>query len=153
MNPYYQNWNYGYTLGAATEASRGAYTTYGTQSGGANPANLATPSTIQVKTEPGLDMGWAQVKGTQASNPPKAQVFVTASPASVKSEMTLSTTARYLKCCWRKHKIFPNFSCSDWAQPPTIGHDKPQAIVNPTQVGFVFTWWEQGCILLRRRFF
>ena len=93
MNPYYQNWNYGYTLGAATEASRGAYTTYGTQGGcGANPANLATPCTTQVKTEPGLGMGWAHVKGTQAaSNPPKAPVLVTASPASVKSEMTLST--------------------------------------------------------------
>ena len=87
MNPYYADWNYGYTLGAATEASRGAYTTYGTQGGGgANPANLSTPFTTQVKTEPG--------KGN--SNPPKAQVFVPAFPALVKSEMTLST-ARYLK--------------------------------------------------------
>ena len=47
MNPYYQNWNYGYTLGAPTEASRGAYTVYGSQGGGgANPANLATPSCL-----------------------------------------------------------------------------------------------------------
>jgi len=116
MNPYYQNWNYGYTLGAATEASRGAYTTYGAQGGGgANPANLATPYTTQIKTEPGL--GWAQVKGTQASNPPpKAQVFVTSSPASVKSEMTVSSA-----------------NSSDWGQATAIGPNKPQAIVNPTQ--------------------
>ena len=109
MNPYYADWNYGYTLGAATEASRGAYTTYGTQGGGgANPANLATPCTTQVKTEPGLGMGWAQVKGTQAaSNPPKAQVFVTASPASVKSEMTLST-ARY----WNEAVLKKTSKCS-----------------------------------------
>ena len=93
MNPYYQNWNYGYTLGAATEASRGAYTTYGTQGGGgANPANLAIPCTTQVKTEPG--------KGN--SNPLKAQVFVTASPASVKSEMTLSTARCLIEVLLKK---------------------------------------------------
>ena len=126
MNPYYQNWNYGYTLGAPTEASRGAYTMYGAQ-GGANPANLATPTTTQVKTEPGQALGWAQVKGSQPTSPPKAQVFVTASSA-VKSEPT-STTAG-----------FTSSSC-DWSSntsSATIGPNKPQAIVNPTQVIFIY---------------
>jgi len=80
MNPYYPNWNYGYTLGAATEASRGAYTNtmYGAQ-GGANPANFATPTTIQhAKTESG-----------QVSSP-NAQMFVPAS-ASVNLDSTLGS--------------------------------------------------------------
>lgn len=124
MNPYYQNWNYGYTLGAPTEASRGAYTVYGTQSqGGANPANLATPTTTQIKTEPGQHSLWAQVKGNQPTSPLKAKVFVTASPASVKSEPSPSTT------------VFASpISTLDWtSKSPSIGPIKPQAIVNPTQ--------------------
>jgi len=125
MNPYYQNWNYGYTLGAPTEASRGAYTVYGTQAqGGANPANLATPTTTHVKTEPGQHSLWAQVKGNQPTSPPKAKVFVTASPASVKSEPTPSTTT-----------FATPIPTSDWSSKnPAIGPVKPQAIVNPTQV-------------------
>jgi len=122
MNPYYQNWNYGYTLGAPTEASRGAYTVYGAQTqGGANPANLATPgTTTHVQSEPGPAGGWAQVKGTQPSNPIKAQVFVTAGSTSVKSEY-LPTTAG-LK------------SSSNWnPTAAAIGPNKPQAIVNPSQ--------------------
>lgn len=89
MNPYYQNWNYGYTLGASTEKSRGAYTVqpplYNQQQGGANPANLRTPQTpiSQPKLEPGSIGGWAQVKREQPPAPPlKAQVFVTAGPTS-----------------------------------------------------------------------
>lgn len=118
MNPYYQNWNYGYTLGAPTEASRGAYTVYGTQGGGggANHANLATPTT----TTQGRASGWAQVKGTQPSNPPKAQVFVTASPtALIKSEPISSTTI----------KSEPVSSVAG----PSIGPTKPQAVVSPSQ--------------------
>eukprot|EP00092_Neocalanus_flemingeri_P046333 GFUD01052101.1.p1 GENE.GFUD01052101.1~~GFUD01052101.1.p1 ORF type:complete len:438 (+),score=109.97 GFUD01052101.1:63-1376(+) len=122
MNPYYHNWNYGYTLGAPTEASRGAYTVYSPH-GGANPANLATPSTTphthsttQIKTEPRAS--WAEVKGVQPTSPPKAQVFVT---ATVKTEPT-SSTASFTA------------STTDWRPNiPTIGPNKPQAIVNPTQ--------------------
>jgi len=130
MNPYYQNWNYGYTLGAATESSRGAYTVYGTQGGGgANPANLATPSS----TTQGKASGWAQVKGTQPANPPKAQVFVTASPSamSIKSEPVASTPIKS-----EPVSSPPGSSSarsSEWGTVPTIGPTKPQAVVSPSQ--------------------
>jgi len=125
MNPYYQNWNYGYTLGAATEASRGAYTVYGSQGGGgANHANLSTPTTAhhQVKSSE----GWAQVKGTQPTITPKAQVFVTAAPPiksepSVKSE-PVSTSAST-----------SSGRGGEWGHSPTIGPTKPQAVVSPSQ--------------------
>ena len=139
MNPYYQNWNYGYTLGAATESSRGAYTVYGgaggaknanTVYGGANHANLATPTTT---TTQGKVSGWAQVKGTQPANPPKAQVFVTAAPApaasAVKSEAIAPTTS--IKSEPASSTPGPS---SDWAQAPAIGPTKPQAVVSPSQV-------------------
>jgi len=136
MNPYYQNWNYGYTLGAATESSRGAYTVYGgaggaknanTVYGGANHANLATPTTT---TTQGKVSGWAQVKGTQPANPPKAQVFVTAAPSAsaVKSEAIASTTT--IKSEPASSTPGPS---SDWAQAPAIGPTKPQAVVSPSQ--------------------
>ena len=72
MNPYYQNWNYGYTLGASTDASRGAYTVYDSQ----QASNTSNQSTSSSKA------GWSQFKSTQSNTIPKAQVFVTASPSS-----------------------------------------------------------------------
>lgn len=62
MNPYYQNWNYGYTLGPPSEQTRGAYTTYGQQQ-------------QVVKQEPG---SWGQVKTDRSMPPPQAQQFVPA---------------------------------------------------------------------------
>ena len=59
MNPYYSNWNYGYTLAPSSEQSRGAYETYDTNSS-------------QIKTEPG-------------SVAPEKKKFVSASQ-SVKTE-------------------------------------------------------------------
>ena len=72
MNPYYANWSYGYTLHPSSEATRGAYQVQYGQS----PAN------------------WSQIKGSQQPAPtPKAQVFVTASPSTVKTEpVTTSAT-------------------------------------------------------------
>ena len=67
MNPYYANWSYGYTLHPSTEASRGAYQV---QYGG-----------------PGQPTNWSQIKDQSPPvPPPKAKVFITASPASVKTE-------------------------------------------------------------------
>ena len=70
MNPYhYSNWNYGYTLGPASEQSRGAYTVGAPSAvyGGRNPANLASLQSGQG--------GWAGIKATQPAQPtPKAQV-------------------------------------------------------------------------------
>lgn len=65
MNPYYANWSYGYTLHPSTDASRGAYQVqYGGQ-----PTN------------------WSQIKDQSPPvPPPKAKVFITAAPASVKTE-------------------------------------------------------------------
>ena len=73
MNPYYANWSYGYTLHPSTEASRGAYQVqYGAP---AQPTN------------------WSQIKDQSPPvPPPKAKVFITASPASVKTE-TLSVSS------------------------------------------------------------
>ena len=71
MNPYYANWSYGYTLHPSTDASRGAYQV---QYGG--PPVPAPPAT-----------NWSQIK--DQSPPvatPKAKVFVTACPTSVKTE-------------------------------------------------------------------
>ena len=73
MNPYYANWSYGYTLHPSTEASRGAYQV---QYGG-----------------PGQPTNWSQIKDQSPPvPPPKAKVFITASPASVKTE-TLSVSS------------------------------------------------------------
>ena len=74
MNPYFQNWNYGYTLGPpryvnvlvkqyynehntifVSEQTKGAYTTYEQQQGG---------SSGQVKQEPQQSWGQQQVKLT-----------------------------------------------------------------------------------------
>jgi len=67
MNPYYANWSYGYTLHPSTEASRGAYQV---QYGGAPTAS-----------------NWSQIKDqSPPAPPPKAKVFVTACPTSVKTE-------------------------------------------------------------------
>ena len=70
MNPYFQNWNYGYTLGPPrygnvqverwdktngefpSEQTKGAYTTYEQQQGGSG----------QVKQEPQQSWGQQQVK-------------------------------------------------------------------------------------------
>ena len=67
MNPYYANWSYGYTLHPSTEATRGAYQV---QYGGAPTAS-----------------NWSQIKDQSPPvPPPKAKVFVTACPTSVKTE-------------------------------------------------------------------
>ena len=78
MNPYYQNWNYGYTLQPATDQSRGAYNV---QYGAA-------------QAHQGLPSNWSQIKGNQQQQTPKAQVFVT---ASVKTERYGSTTSTTVK--------------------------------------------------------
>ena len=71
MNPYYANWSYGYTLHPSTDASRGAYQV---QYGGPQPPT-----------------NWSQIKDQSPPvAPPKAKVFVTACPTSVKTE-TVST--------------------------------------------------------------
>ena len=67
MNPYYANWSYGYTLHPSTDASRGAYQV---QYGGPPPPT-----------------NWSQIKDQSPPvAPPKAKVFVTACPTSVKTE-------------------------------------------------------------------
>jgi len=73
MNPYYANWSYGYTLHPSSDASRGAYQVqYGAHQ---SPAN------------------WSQIKGGHPlpPAPPKAQVFVTAAPSTVKTEAVSSS--------------------------------------------------------------
>jgi len=97
MNPYFQNWNYGYTLGPPSEQTKGAYTTYEQQQGG---------SSGQVKQEPQQSWGQQQGRPERSSMPPpQAQKFVAASQP-VKQE-----------------------------QSPSIGPNKPQAVVNPSQYG------------------
>ena len=76
MNPYFQNWNYGYTLGPpryenilleletnlilfASEQTKGAYTTYEQQQGGGSG---------QIKQEPQQSWGQQQVKVGNALN-------------------------------------------------------------------------------------
>jgi len=71
MNPYFSNWNYGYTLGPPSEQTRGAYTTYAEN----------RSSTDTLKQESG---DRTQVKYDRSMPPPKPQHFVSASPAPVK---------------------------------------------------------------------
>lgn len=71
MNPYFQNWNYGYTLGPPSEQTKGAYTTYEQQQQG---------SSGQVKQEPQQSWGQQQGRSDRTSMPPpQAQKFVAAS--------------------------------------------------------------------------
>lgn len=91
MNPYYQNWSYGYTLAPATDQSRGAYTTavYGHGQAGSNQSNLAVAHSGA--------QSWKEIKSEYASQlaqPPtpaqghhKTQQFVTSSNTTLKSEM------------------------------------------------------------------
>jgi len=75
MNPYFQNWNYGYTLGPPSEQTKGAYTTYDQGSSG------------QVKQEP--QQSWGQQHQGQADRsmpPPQHQKFVSAGVQPVKQE-------------------------------------------------------------------
>ena len=127
MNPYYTNWNYGYTLGAPTEQTRGAYTQYYQNSAypgqqGVNQENLRDPSKpTGSPTKPASSAagGWAQVKGSQPPQPPlKAQVFVTASSTTANAEPTI--------------KAEPTPARPD-LNPDFIGPSKPQAVVSPTQ--------------------
>jgi len=99
MNPYFQNWNYGYTLGPPSEQTKGAYTTYEQQQGGGSG---------QVKQEPQQSWGQQQGRSDRSSMPPpQAQKFVAAgSQPIIKQE-----------------------------QSPSIGPNKPQAVVNPSQYG------------------
>lgn len=88
MNPYYQNWNYGYTLAPATEQTRGAYASYSgyQQGGGANTANLAAVASGQDSTV----TGWQQIKQEQYHDPNapiKAQTFVTSTNTTLKQEV------------------------------------------------------------------
>jgi len=96
MNPYYQNWSYGYTLAPATEQSRGAYTTaaaYGHGQAGPNQSNLAA---IGSNAAHGGAQSWQDIKSEYASQlaqpplpqgPHKTQQFVTSSSTTLKSEM------------------------------------------------------------------
>ena len=53
MNPYYQNWSYGYTLQPSTDQSRGAYNVqYGGHQGGPGGHQQAQGAN-----------NWAQIKG------------------------------------------------------------------------------------------
>jgi len=82
INPYFQNWNYGYTLGPPTEETRGAYTTY--PSSTQENRGAATAST-PAKTE---TSSWGQVKSELGYSvpPPQPQHFVAASQTQVKNE-------------------------------------------------------------------
>lgn len=73
MNPYFSNWNYGYTLGPPSEQTRGAYTTY---------ADNRSSTDTYVKQEPG---DWGQVKSDRSMPPPKPQLFVSAAPVKQES--------------------------------------------------------------------
>lgn len=70
MNPYFQNWNYGYTLGPASEESKGAYTTYEPLNQGGRPDRSVPPPQAQkfVKPEPiGPNKPQAVVNPSQSS--------------------------------------------------------------------------------------
>ena len=67
MNPYYQNWSYGYTLQPATEQSRGAYNVqYGGHQGhqGAGGAGGGHHQNQGAGGHQGAN-NWAQIKGME----------------------------------------------------------------------------------------
>jgi len=81
MNPYFQNWNYGYTLGPPSDQTRGAYTTYAD--------NRTTTPTAPVKEEV---TSWSQVKSDRSMPPPKAQMFVSAAPIKQEEQPMIGPT-------------------------------------------------------------
>jgi len=86
MNPYYNNWNYGYTLAPATEQTRGAYATYsGYQpAAGANAANLAAVASGQDSTTHWQQQGAHAYAGQSA--PLRAQTFISSTSKTLKQE-------------------------------------------------------------------
>ena len=62
MNPYYQNWSYGYTLQPSTEQSRGAYNVqYGEYGGHQGAAGGGHPH--QGAGAHQAANNWSQIKG------------------------------------------------------------------------------------------
>ena len=64
MNPYYQNWSYGYTLQPSTEQSRGAYNVqYGGHQGAGGGGGGHHQGGQQAANN------WAQIKGNRDCSP------------------------------------------------------------------------------------
>ena len=102
------------------------------------PTLQTLPPLAPHKLKQSLAWAWAGHKSTELKQPPTHPKLKYLSqllqPQS--SQKWLFPQQRRIELVLKKHLSNPNFSCSDWGQPPAIGPNKPQAIVNPTQVHF-----------------
>lgn len=92
MNPYYQNWNYGYTLAPSTQQSRGAYTVYDHgESSASSDSNTWLTGSSQSANNGQLQEGnntWLTTGSSQSAT--KGQAFVTSSNRTLSQEISTS---------------------------------------------------------------